>query len=127
MRGAFALFLSLAVLAMPAQAQKPPSKPAAKSASSALLRGPLDASSAQPPAEKTTAPAPVAALPPVLAPLATAAPAPDANRCKLTCASDYYFCSANNGSDDCSTSWSQCRAACVAPTLRRDPAIVPPS
>lgn len=131
MRGALALLLGLTVLTAPAQAQKLPVKPpASKSATAALLRGPVDptAPAAAPatPNDKVPAPSPaLPALPALLAPLAAAPAQPDAARCRLTCASSYYFCLANDGSDDCPVAWGQCRAACGEPPRDLAPATIP--
>lgn len=128
MRGVLALFVGLAVLAAPAQAQKLPVKPpASKSATAALLRGPVDPAEAPGPASPTDK-APAAsppALPALLAPLAAAPAKPDAGRCRLTCASNYYFCLSNGGADDCPATWGQCRAACDASSPGLDPPTAP--
>jgi hypothetical protein len=75
------------------------------------------------PADK--APAAPPALPALLAPLAAAPAKPDAGRCRLTCASNYYFCLANDGSDDCPATWGQCRAACDSPSPAFDQPTIP--
>ncbi len=48
-------------------------------------------------------------LPPVAGPVGGAA-----QQCRTSCAQSYYFCLSDGRSDDCSTSWSQCRLACGA-------------
>ncbi|MFN3512150.1 MAG: hypothetical protein ACK41C_03840 [Phenylobacterium sp.] len=90
---------ALALAAAPALAQKTP--PSAQ----AGLRGPVQATPAP---EAEAAPAELA---PPRAPAPAAAPA-DPARCRMTCASAYYFCIAQEASDDCPGSWGQCRAAC---------------
>lgn len=126
MRAALALILGFAVLAVPAQAQKLPVKPPpAKSATAALLRGPVDPPTAETPPKadgKATATG-TAALPPLLAPLA--APRPDPGRCRLSCASSYYFCLSSDSPDECPSVWSQCRAACDSPSPALDVATIP--
>jgi hypothetical protein len=125
MRAALALALGLA-LAAPAYGQKIPPRPAKPTSAAAKLglRGPVSPDAA-PDTEQASpdplAKGPLAAtppLPPLLAPLA--APQPDAGRCRLSCASDYYFCLANDATDSsCPDTWSQCRAACDAPSAAR--------
>lgn len=126
MRGVLALLVCLAALAAPAQAQKLLVKPpAAKSATASLLRGPVDPAAAEFPA-KENGKAPAAAtlaLPPLLAPLAPARP--DASRCRLSCASSYYFCLSSDSPDECPSSWGQCRAACDSPSPALDIATIP--
>lgn len=39
-------------------------------------------------------------------------PAPDARACRLSCAQTYYFCLAENASDECPQAWGQCRLGC---------------
>lgn len=126
MRGVLALLVGLTVVAAPAQAQKLPVKPPpAKSATAALLRGPVDPPAAETPArEEAKAPtAATAALPPLLAPLAPSRP--DPGRCRLSCASSYYFCLSSDAPDECPSSWSQCRAACDSPSPALDVATIP--
>lgn len=95
------LLLILALAATPVAAQ--PKNPAP-----APLRGPVSG-------EQTPAPAePLSALPPLLTPLA--ASSADAGRCRLSCASAYYFCLSTDGPEDCSAPWGQCRARCDAPS-----------
>jgi hypothetical protein len=36
----------------------------------------------------------------------------DAQACRLTCAQNYYFCSATTATPDCPGAWSQCAAGC---------------
>jgi len=36
----------------------------------------------------------------------------DARACRLTCAQNYYFCSATTATPDCPGAWSQCAAGC---------------
>jgi hypothetical protein len=120
---AAALLLSFAMaLATPAGAQQ---EPAAKRAaapgsfealsksSSITLRGPaaLDDSAAK----AVPPPAPLTALQPLLQPLAGPFGG-DPGRCRLTCASSYYFCLSSDAPEDCSPAWSQCRAGCDAPS-----------
>ncbi len=45
----------------------------------------------------------------------------------MTCASSYYFCLANDGSDECPATWGQCRAACDAPAPALDVSTIPPA
>lgn len=100
-----ALFLlAIALAATPALAQQKVAAP--------KLRGSLST-----PVQQPGVPAvdPVAALPPLLAPLASA-PQADASRCRLTCASSYYFCLATESPEECPTAWGQCRASCDAPS-----------
>lgn len=118
MRGALALILALSVLAAPASAQKLPAKPPASSATAALLRGAVNGDPAAPPA---SAPA----LPALLAPLAASPASSDPARCRLTCASTYYFCIANEASDNCPTNWGQCRVACGASSQSPNPSTLP--
>jgi hypothetical protein len=131
MRLALALILGLA-LAAPAYGQKIPPKPAKPTSVAAKLglRGPVSPDAtpdADAPAADPSKQAPLAAappLPPLLAPLAP--PRPDAGRCRLTCASDYYFCLANEATDSsCPDTWSQCRAACDAPSGARQIGAMP--
>lgn len=109
MRALLHLALALVLAASPALAQTTPQPPpdgASGGAAEAFLRGPVD-----PPAADAE-PAPPAALPALLAPLAAAPSRPDAGRCRMACASSYYFCIANEASDNCPGDWGQCRAAC---------------
>jgi hypothetical protein len=119
---AAALLLSFAIaLATPAGAQQQPAaKPGAargsfetlSKSSSIALRGPAapdDTPDAAPP------PPPLTALQPLLQPLASPVQG-DPGRCRLTCASSYYFCLASDAPEDCSPAWSQCRAGCDAPS-----------
>jgi len=61
-------------------------------------------------------PAPAAAdlnLRPLAGPaLMSQPPTPDARACRLSCAQTYYFCLAENASDECPQAWSQCRLGC---------------
>lgn len=99
---ALPLLLALAVaVAWPAGAQQ------------SGLRGPLSAVAAPPAAQ-----APSPALPALLAPLAPISSA-ETDRCRLNCASGYYFCLSTETAEDCAPNWMQCRAACDAPTRRQ--------
>ena len=40
-----------------------------------------------------------------------------AQQCRMACAQTYYFCLAGNQSDDCPTTWSQCRSGCSSDPL----------
>lgn len=133
MRALPALLLGLVLAgAAPAYGQKipvQPAKPAAGSSAQLGLRGaialdaeaPQDGAASQDPA---AAPIALRPLPPLLAPLAQ--PKADASRCRLTCASNYYFCLSNDATDaSCPDTWSQCRAACDAPSGARQIATIP--
>ncbi len=39
-------------------------------------------------------------------------PAPSAQACRLSCAQTYYFCLAEEASDECPQAWGQCRLGC---------------
>jgi len=56
--------------------------------------------------------------PPALAPVlpTPSPPVYDAAQCRLSCAQAYYFCLASDTPDECPGAWSQCRAACDAPS-----------
>lgn len=127
MRAGLALIVVLAVQGLPAQAQKLPEKPPpAKSATAALLRGPVDPTVAEPPPAGEPGgarAATTAALPPLLAPLAPARP--DTGRCRLSCASAYYFCLSSDSPDECPGAWAQCRAACDVSSPPLDVATIP--
>lgn len=74
------------------------------------LRGGQAPGAAQPRAAESPAPpAPAPVLP-------TSPPAYDAGQCRLSCAQAYYFCLASDTPDECPGAWSQCRAACDAPS-----------
>jgi hypothetical protein len=45
--------------------------------------------------------------------------ASELGQCRLSCAQTYYFCLAQDASEDCSPNWGQCRAACDAPSVSR--------
>lgn len=77
------------------------------------LRGPVSEAKAPSPA-----PPAAPALPALLAPLATPSSA-EAERCRLNCASGYYFCLSTEAAEDCAPSWMQCRSACEAPQRRQ--------
>lgn len=98
---ALPLLLILALAATPVAAQQ-------KTPAPTPLRGPV--SNAQTP----TPAAPLSALPPLLTPLS--ASSADAGRCRLSCASGYYFCLSTDGPEDCAAPWGQCRARCDAPS-----------
>ena len=91
------LLLILALTAWPANAQQP-------------LRGAVQPERAPP--SSSPAPPAVEPLPEILAPLASDAPAAD--RCRLNCASDYYFCLSTETAEDCAPTWMQCRSNCAA-------------
>lgn len=93
--------LILALAAWPASAQQ-------------ALRGPVQAEPAPPRPPATQPPEP---LPALIAPLASNS-ADGADRCRLTCASDYYFCLAAETAEDCAPQWSQCRSGCSAAARR---------
>jgi hypothetical protein len=95
------LLLILALAAWPASAQQ-------------TLRGPVQPESARPAAP--AAPQPAEPLPALIAPLAPGPAAAD--RCRLTCASDYYVCLSTETAEDCAPHWSQCRSACAAAARR---------
>ncbi|WP_374573466.1 hypothetical protein [Phenylobacterium sp.] len=103
-RAVLILGLSFALVA-PAGAQETPNKAPRK----------LQVVPAEP---RKAAPPPADETPPVvlLAPPAPQAPALDAGQCRLTCAQSYYFCLSSDTPDDCPGAWSQCRAACDAPS-----------
>lgn len=124
LRAILAAMAGLTILVTPAQAQKLPPKPApSQSAIGAVLRGPVDPPRPADPTRQGGSPAPP---PPAL--LASPAPAkPDAGRCRMTCASNYYFCLSNGGTDDCPSSWGQCRAACDSPSPVRPAGQRPPA
>jgi len=67
------------------------------------------------PAKQLPAPAPPAVSLATPAPMPPPDLAPEAGRCRLTCAQSYYFCLTSDTPDDCPGVWSQCRAACDAP------------
>jgi hypothetical protein len=46
--------------------------------------------------------------------------ASELGQCRLSCAQTYYFCLAQDASEDCSPQWGQCRAACDAPAVSRN-------
>ncbi|CAN7548349.1 hypothetical protein LJR164_003891 [Phenylobacterium sp. LjRoot164] len=95
------LLLILALAAWPANAQQ-------------ALRGPVQPEPARPVA--AAAAQPTEALPALIAPLA---PSPaNADRCRLTCASDYYACLSTETAEDCAPHWSQCRSNCAAAARR---------
>lgn len=52
-------------------------------------------------------------------PPAGALSAGELGQCRLSCAQTYYFCLAQDASEDCSPNWGQCRAACDAPAVSR--------
>ena len=106
------LLLTLALAATPALAQQKTTENA--KAAPLRLRGQVSA----PPmtANQPAAPVdPLTALPPLLAPLAGPVGA-DASRCRLSCASSYYFCLSTDAPEDCSGGWGQCRARCDSPS-----------
>lgn len=98
---ALPLLLLLALAATPVAAQ--PKTPAPTP-----LRGPVSGEQIPAPTE------PLSALPPLLTPLT--ASAADAGRCRLSCASAYYFCLSTDGPEDCAAPWGQCRARCDVPS-----------
>ncbi len=117
MRRAPALFLAILALAGPAQAQKGQLRVVAPSAVPAL-RGALPADS--PLTATPSLPAPPVSLDQTqdfnpLRSLNESPVAGAAGQCRLSCAQSYYFCLAGELSDDCPSTWGQCRAACDAP------------
>lgn len=130
MRALPALLLALALVgAAPAHGQKihvQPAKPAASEAGHLGLRGALGPDGDTAAADTAAGGQAIALrpLPLLLAPLA--APKADASRCRLSCASNYYFCLSNDATDiSCPDTWSQCRAACDAPSGARRIATIP--
>lgn len=131
MRAALALLLGLALVGGPALAQKRPAPQAAASATSTQLglRGASDqddqASRDNAAKDGSSLPLPMPApLPSLLSPLAVQRPEP--GRCRLSCASNYYFCLSNDATDaSCPDTWSQCRAACDAPSGARQITTIP--
>lgn len=91
------------------------------------LRGSQSASSASPRSTAVTAadgndtlldPTLALALSPARPP-AGALSVAELGQCRLSCAQTYYFCLAQDASQDCSPNWGQCRAACDAPAVSR--------
>jgi hypothetical protein len=104
------LILSLA-LAAPAVAQQRRIPVASPATDSAALRGLVSAGQSRFADVEPETEDPAPALPP--APVALAAPTPDARQCRMTCSRDYYFCLA--GEDDrCPQHWSRCVTGCGA-------------
>lgn len=94
------LLLILALAAWPANAQQ------------TALRGPVKPERTEEPQQPATP------LPSLLAPLAGPSAA-DADRCRLNCASGYYFCLSTDAAEDCSPNWMQCRSGCDASARRQ--------
>jgi hypothetical protein len=92
--------LILALAAWPANAQQ------------TGLRGPVKPERTEEPQQPATP------LPALLAPLAGSSAA-NAERCRLNCASSYYFCLSTDAVEDCSPNWMQCRSGCDASTRRQ--------
>ena len=121
MRRVLALFVLTLVLAGTASAQKAPLKVIGPPpAATPILRG---LQSADPPGAKapasTVAATAAATLAQSFIPLRSLSDTPvagEAGQCGRTCARSYYFCLSGDGGDDCAPTWSQCRAACDAPS-----------
>lgn len=112
MRRALALAALALVLATPAGAQQ--KGRLTQPASGVALRGAQPATpDPQAPTALEAAAAALAAARAQSTPAAQVRAAPA--QCRLTCAQEYYFCLAGDGTDDCAPHWGQCRAACDAP------------
>jgi len=79
-----------------------------------------------PPAPPTTAAAPSAPAVPFSPLVSLTPPSGDAQRCRTSCASSYYFCLSTDAPEDCSPNWMQCRNACDAPSRRQVISTLPP-
>ena len=128
MRLALALLL-VALTGLPASAQTDgrldPTRPGASAlglrGAGALAPGPSQAAAA---AAGDQTPNPGAAdlnLRPLAGPaLMSQPPPPNAQACRLSCAQTYYFCLAEEASDECPQAWGQCRLGC-------GPGVAPPA
>jgi hypothetical protein len=88
-----------------------------------LIALPLAALAADAPSGggRIVAPPPRAAPPPRPAPAVSlrplsAAPAQDPTECRRGCAQSYYFCRSTDDPGSCGGPWTQCLAACDAPS-----------
>lgn len=79
-----------------------------------------------PPTPLTTAAAPSSAPAAPFSPIVSLTPSGDAQRCRTSCASSYYFCLSTDAPEDCSPNWMQCRNACDAPSRRQVISTLPP-
>ena len=107
MRRLLVLSLALVVLGASAGAKTVVAPAAPK------LRGAQSAVPLLAPAKPNALPVKVGAGPLVL----WTAPGVDAAQCRRSCAQTRYFCDANDGADDCASTWSQCSAACASPNI----------
>ena len=109
MRRALALAALALVLASPAGAQQ--KGKLSQPAPGVALRGAQTADPAAPTAAEAAAA--LAAARAMSTPVSEPRSAPA--QCRQTCAQEYYFCLAGDGTDDCAPHWGQCRARCDAP------------
>ena len=80
----------------------------------------------KPPTPPTTAAAPSSAPAAPFSPIVSLTPSGDAQRCRTSCASSYYFCLSTDAAEDCAPSWMQCRNACEAAARRQGVSALPP-
>lgn len=98
--------------------------PSAQQSSPIALRGSQSATDVRGPTAMSSDSADVLdptlalALSPARPPAGTLS-AGELGQCRLSCAQTYYFCLAQDASEDCSPHWGQCRAACDAPAVSR--------
>ncbi|MDP1617184.1 hypothetical protein [Phenylobacterium sp.] len=119
MRLALALLLA-ALTGLPASAQTDGRLDLSRPGAGALgLRGagdlaPEASGAAGAAGEATSAPGTIDLnLRPLAGPvLMSSPPPPDAQACRMSCAQTYYFCLADNASDECPQAWGQCRLGC---------------